>query len=236
METGVKGKVVAITGGFGNLGVATAAWLAARGARVALIGHGAAPAPDALPEGLGDALVIGGVDLADAAAARQALDTVNARLGSLDALLNIAGAFRWETVADGDPATWDLMFELNVKTALNASRAALPHLLRSAAGRIVNIGAGAGQKAGLGMGAYAAAKAGVARLTEALAEELKDKGVTVNAILPSIIDTPQNRKDMPDADFTRWVAPAEIAALIGFLLSADARAITGASIPANGRV
>ncbi|WP_028227988.1 SDR family NAD(P)-dependent oxidoreductase [Paraburkholderia ferrariae] len=236
METGVKGKVVAITGGFGNLGVATAAWLAARGARVALIGHGAVPAPDAMPEGLSNALAIGGVDLADAAAARQALDAVNAQLGGLDALLNIAGAFRWETIADGDPATWDLMFELNVKTALNASRAALPHLLRGNAGRIVNIGAGAGQKAGLGMGAYAAAKAGVARLTEALAEELKDKGVTVNAILPSIIDTPQNRKDMPDADFTRWVAPAEIAALVGFLLSADARAITGASIPVNGRV
>lgn len=233
---GVNGKVVAITGGYGNLGVATAAWLAARGARVALIGHGAVPAKDALAPGIADVFGIGGVDLADATAARDALDAVNRQLGGIDALLNIAGAFRWETVADGDPATWDLMFALNVKTALNASRAALPHLLRGKAGRIVNIGAGAGLKAGLGMGAYAASKAGVARLTEALAEELKDKGVTVNAILPSVIDTPKNRKDMPDADFARWVRPDEIAALIGFLLSADARAITGASIPVNGRV
>jgi NAD(P)-dependent dehydrogenase (short-subunit alcohol dehydrogenase family) len=238
-ETGVeaiKGSVVAITGGFGNLGVATAAWLIARGARVALIGRGPVPAKEALPPGVGEAFGIGGIDLTHAAAAHEALDAVNAQFGGLDALLNIAGAFRWETVADGDPASWDLMFELNVKTALNASRAALPHLLRSNAGRIVNIGAGAGLKAGLGTGAYGAAKAGVARLTEALAEELKDKGVTVNAVLPSIIDTPQNRKDMPDADFTRWVAPEEIAALIAFLLSADARAITGALIPVNGRV
>jgi NAD(P)-dependent dehydrogenase (short-subunit alcohol dehydrogenase family) len=239
METGalgVKDKVVAITGGFGSLGIATAAWLIAHGARVALIGRGAAPAKEALLPGVGEATGIGGIDLTDAAAAREALDAVNTQLGGLDALLNIAGAFRWETVADGDPASWDLMYELNVKTALNASRAALPHLLRGKAGRIVNIGAGAGLKAGLGTGAYGAAKAGVARLTEALAEELKDKGVTVNAVVPSIIDTPQNRKDMPDADFTRWVAPHEIAALIGFLLSAEAQAITGALIPVNGRV
>jgi NAD(P)-dependent dehydrogenase (short-subunit alcohol dehydrogenase family) len=236
METGVKGKVVAITGGFGFLGIATAAALIARGARVALIGRGEVPGKDALPAGVSEALALGGVDLIDATAAREALDAVSAQCGGVDALLNIAGAFRWETVADGNPATWDLMFDLNVKTALNASRAALPHLLRGKGGRIVNIGAGAGQKAGLGMGAYGASKAGVLRLTEALAEELKDKGVTVNAILPSIIDTPPNRKDMPDADFTRWVQPEEIAALIAFLLTAEAQAITGALIPVNGRV
>ncbi|RQH02777.1 SDR family NAD(P)-dependent oxidoreductase [Paraburkholderia dinghuensis] len=234
METGIDGKVVAITGGFGSLGMATAALLIERGARVALIGRGAVPDP--LPTGVADALNLGGVDLSDLHAAQQAMNAINDRLGRLDAVLNMAGAFRWETVADGDPATWDLMFAVNVKTALNASKAALPHLLRAGAGRIVNLGAGAALKAGLGMGAYAASKSGVARLTEALAEELKDQGVTVNAILPSIIDTPQNRRDMPDADFTRWVQPREIAALIAYLLSADAQAITGASIPVNGRV
>lgn len=234
MDTGIDGKVVAITGGFGNLGMETAVFLIERGARVALIGRGAVPDP--LPAGVAGALGIGGVDLADAQAARQALDAINDQLGRLDALLNIAGAFRWERVADGDAATWDAMFEVNVKTALNASRAALPYLLRSGAGRIVNMGAGAALKAGAGMGAYAASKAGVLRLTEALAEELKDKGVTVNAVLPSIIDTPQNRKAMPDADFTRWVQAREIAALIAYLLCADAQAITGASIPVNGRV
>ncbi|OMG71742.1 SDR family NAD(P)-dependent oxidoreductase [Burkholderia ubonensis] len=236
METGINGSVVAITGGFGHLGLATAAWLGARGARIALIGRGAAPAAETLPAELVGARCIGGADLVDEQAAVQALDAVQREFGRLDALLNIAGAFAWETVGDGDVATWDRMYALNVKTALNASKAALPHLLQRPSGRIVNIGAGAALKAGPGMGAYAAAKSGVARLTEALAAELRDTGVTVNAIAPSIIDTPQNRADMPDADFTRWVQPREIAATIGFLLSADAQAIRGAWIPVTGRV
>ncbi|TCW79603.1 NAD-dependent oxidoreductase [Burkholderia sp. SRS-46] len=231
MAHDINGKTVAITGGFGQLGLATAAWFAERGARIALIGRG--DPPPVVPAG---ALCIGGVDLVNAQAATQALDAVQRDFGRLDALLNIAGAFTWETVADGDAATWDRMYALNVKTALNASKAALPHLLRAPAGRIVNIGAGAALKAGAGMGAYAAAKAGVARLTEALAAELLDTGVTVNAIAPSIIDTPQNRADMPDADFSRWVQPREIAATIAFLLSADAQAIRGATIPVSGRV
>ncbi len=236
MDNSVNGKTVAITGGFGSLGLAAAQFLVSRGAKVALIGRGAAPAGEALPAALKDAVCLGGVDLVDADAARAALEKAAEAMGGLDALVNIAGAFRWETIADGDARTWDLMFDLNVKTALNASKAALPALLARGTGRIVNIGAGAGQKAGLGMGAYAASKAGVARLTEALAEELKDKGVTVNAILPSIIDTPQNRADMPDADFTRWVQADEIASVIAFLLSSDARAVTGAAIAVNGRV
>ncbi|MCX5543849.1 SDR family NAD(P)-dependent oxidoreductase [Paraburkholderia sp. CNPSo 3076] len=236
MENALNGKVVAVTGGFGSLGLATAQLLAERGARVALIGRGAAPEAAALPAALAGALCMGGVDLVDANAAQTAFGALHGKLGGLDALVNVAGAFRWETIGDGDARTWDLMFDLNVKTALNASKAALPHLVQSGAGRVVNIGAGAGLKAGLGMGAYSASKASVARLTEALAEELKDKGVTVNAILPSIIDTPQNRADMPDADFTRWVQPREIATVIAFLLGADAQAITGALIPVNGRV
>jgi NAD(P)-dependent dehydrogenase (short-subunit alcohol dehydrogenase family) len=125
---------------------------------------------------------------------------------------------------------------VNLRTAVNASRAALPHLLQQSESRIVNIGAGAAAKAGAGMGAYAASKAGVARLTEALAEECKDRGLTANAVLPSIIDTPANRAAMPQADFTRWVSPHQVADLIVFLLSQRAAAITGASIPIVGRV
>jgi NAD(P)-dependent dehydrogenase (short-subunit alcohol dehydrogenase family) len=111
----------------------------------------------------------------------------------------------------------------------------LPHL-PAQQGRIINVGAAATAKAGAGMGAYTASKAGVAKLTEALAEELKDQAVTVNAVLPSIIDTPANRADMPSADFTRWVAPAALADVILFLASDAARAITGALIPVSGRV
>jgi NAD(P)-dependent dehydrogenase (short-subunit alcohol dehydrogenase family) len=107
---------------------------------------------------------------------------------------------------------------------------------RSAAGRIVNIGANAALKSAAGMGAYTASKAAVHRLTESLADELKDQGVTVNAVLPSVIDTPVNRRDMPDADFTKWVTAGELAAVILFLASAEASGITGALVPVVGRV
>ncbi len=117
-----------------------------------------------------------------------------------------------------------------------ASKAALPHLLKHGNGRIVNVGAASALKAGAGVGAYTASKAGVMRMTEALAEELKDRGITVNAVLPSIIDTPPNRADMPKADFDRWVKPEQLADVIVFLLSDRASAITGALIPVVGRV
>jgi NAD(P)-dependent dehydrogenase (short-subunit alcohol dehydrogenase family) len=201
-----------------------------------VIGHAAAP-PDGLAERLApDGLTLGGVDLASAEGARRAMAEVKARFGRLDALVNVAGGFRWETVEEGDPATWDHLFALNVKTALNASRAALPYLLESGAGRIVNVGANAARKAGAGMGPYAASKAGVHRLTESMAEELKHRGVTVNAVLPSIIDTPANRAEMPNARFDRWVAPAELAAVILFLASPEAKAVTGALVPVTGGV
>src|SRR5262245_52713260 len=107
------------------------------------------------------------------------------------------------------------MFIINVRTAANAVRAALP-LMSSSNARIVNVGAARAIKAATGMGPYAAAKSGVARLTEALADELKDRGVTVNAVLPSILDTPANHADMPTADFERWVKPEQVADLILF--------------------
>ena len=128
-----------------------------------------------------------------------------------------------------------MMFRVNLMTAANASRAAIPYLAAGDGGAIVNIGAGAALKSGAGMGAYAASKSGVHRLTESLAEELKGQ-VTVNAVLPSTIDTPANRKDMPDADFSTWVTAEEIANVILFLVSDKARGVTGALIPVNGRV
>jgi NAD(P)-dependent dehydrogenase (short-subunit alcohol dehydrogenase family) len=230
----LQGKIVAVTGAFGALGFVTARVLAERGAQVALIGHGASPAP--LPAPLAQACVVDHVDLADPHSAHGAIATIASCFNGLHALVNIAGGFRWETIADGSIDSWEQMFGLNVKTALNASKAALAHLTAGPGGRIVNIGAMGALKAGTGMGAYAASKSAVMRLTEALAEELKDKGVTVNAILPSTIDTPQNRADMPNADFARWVTPEQIAEVIAFLLSRDAQCITGALIPVAGRV
>lgn len=232
-------RVVAITGGFGTLGRAVGAAFAADGWQVALVDRASASDTAAPAEhgGQGAQWRLGGVDLTDLGSARAAMASVAERFGSLNALINVAGGFRWQTLAGGDLETWDLMYQMNVRTAATASRAALDLMSdRTQGGRIVNIGAGAALRAGSGVGAYAASKAGVLRLTEALADELKDGGITVNAVMPGIIDTPQNRKDMPDADFSRWVQPADIAAVILFLASPAASAVTGASIPVTGRL
>lgn len=221
-------RTLVVTGGHGILGRAVVGAALARGLNVALIDQAAGEAQDG-------ALEVGGVDLTDATAAGAAMAKVVATFGGIDALLNIAGGFVWQTTDDAEPA-WNRMFALNLTTALNASRAALPHLKASAEGRIVNVGANGALKAAAGMGAYGASKSAVHRLTEALAEELKDTSVTVNAVLPSILDTPQNRKDMPDADPVKWVQPSDLAEVMLFLASPASRAITGALIPVTGRV
>ncbi|HEY1753414.1 MAG TPA: SDR family NAD(P)-dependent oxidoreductase [Caulobacteraceae bacterium] len=227
------GRVAAITGAFGSLGAAVARLARERGWRLALID--AAPASAAPADLAAGALVLGGVDLTDAAGAAAAIGAVSERLGRLDALFNIAGTFRWTTLEGSDAALWELLFRVNLQTAANASRAALPALKASGAGRIVNVGADAATRAAAGMGPYAASKAGVARLTESLAEELKDAGVTVNAVAPTILDTPPNRADMPDADFARWVQPADVAEVMLFLASDAARAVTGALVRVANR-
>jgi NAD(P)-dependent dehydrogenase (short-subunit alcohol dehydrogenase family) len=223
-------KVIIVTGASGALGKIVAETALARGARVAGIDY--APATDQPAE---RRLDLGGIDLTDAAQAKRAIDQAASHFGRLDALINIAGGFAFENVADGDPKTWQRMYALNVTTALNASRAAIPHLLNSAAARIVNVGAFGAIQAGAGMGAYAASKTGVHRLTEALAAEHKGR-ITVNAVLPSIIDTAANRASMPKSDFGKWVAPQELAEVVLFLASDGASAITGALIPVTGRV
>lgn len=229
----LSGRIVAVTGGFGSLGASVGRAVAAAGAYVALIDR--ADAAHA-PADVGHALLLGGVDLGASESASAAMARVAERFGGLDALVNVAGGFAWEKVDGGSIGTWDAMYQINLRTAVNATQSALPHLLAREEARIVNIGAGAAAKAAAGMGAYAASKAGVARFTEALAEELKDRGVCVNAVLPSIIDTAANRRDMPSADFGGWVTPEQIAELVLFLLSRHARAITGALIPISGRV
>lgn len=229
----LQGRKVAVTGAAGNLGAAVVEAARAAGAIVAAIDHAPAPMPSASLAGVH---VFGGVDLSASGAASGVFESIGTALGGLDALVNVAGTFRWEKFEGGSLATWDLMFNINLRTAVASSMAALPLLVNSGSGRIVNIGAAGAIKAASGMGAYAASKAGVFKLTEALAEELKDRNVTVNAILPTTIDTPANRKDMPNADFSRWVKPEQIADIIVFLLSDHARAITGALIPVAGRV
>ena len=226
----MDGKVVVVTGASGALGKVVAEVALARGARVAGIDY--SPAQIAAN---GNRIDIGGVDLTDATQAGKAIDAVASHFGRIDALINIAGGFAFEAIAEGDPKTWQRMYALNVLTALNASRSAIPHLVASGTGRIVNVGAMGALQAGAGMGAYAASKAGVHRLTEALAAEWKGR-ITVNAALPSTIDTPANRASMPKADFAKWVTPEELANVILFLASDAASAVTGALIPVSGRV
>jgi len=232
IDVDLEGKVVAVTGGFGNLGTAVVKAAIAAGARVAAIDQ--APAPSRA-DALTGAMLLGGVDLTSLAEAQKAFTRIVDGLDRLDALVNIAGTFRWEPEEGTGLETWDLLYNVNLKTAVSASKAAVPHLVKSRDGRIVNIGSASSARGATGMGAYSASKSGVARLTESLAEELEDRGVLVNAVLPATMDTPANRADMPKADFTRWVKPEAVASVIVFLLSRDARAVTGALIPVVGR-
>jgi NAD(P)-dependent dehydrogenase (short-subunit alcohol dehydrogenase family) len=230
LRVDLSGKVIAVTGAFGALGAAVSATLADCGARVARLDH--APVPVGPPA---SSLAYGGVDLADDTAAASIMSRIVQETGRLDGLVNIAGGFHFEKLEGGILKNWDAMYRMNLRTAVACCQAALAYLLKSGDARIINIGALGALKATAGMGGYAASKAGIAKLTEALADELKDRGVTVNALLPSTLDTARNRLDMPTADFTRWVAPAAIGDVIAFLFSDSARAVTGALIPVAGR-
>jgi NAD(P)-dependent dehydrogenase (short-subunit alcohol dehydrogenase family) len=219
------GKVVVVTGAAGILGGAVAAEFASRGATLALVDIADISARSA-------SFVC---DLTDRDACQDMVGGLVRRLGRLDVLANVAGGFAMgEAVHETSDATWQAMFDINVRTMLNMVRACVPQMLKQRSGRIVNIGARAGMRGGARMGAYCAAKSSVIRLTESLAEELKEHCINVNCVLPSIIDTPRNRAEMPDADFSRWVAPAELARAIAFLASDECGAIHGAALPVDG--
>jgi len=216
-------SVVIVTGGFGALGRVVVAELTKRGHKVAAVD--VAPAPADYPA----ALALGGVDLLDEGAVAPAYASVAKQLGGINGLVNIAGGFIWEPVEGGSIGSWDKMFNMNLRTAAASSAAALPYLTKQG-GAIVNVGAAGAIQPGAGMAPYAASKAGVRALTESLADELRSKKVRVNAVLPTIIDTPANRASMPDADTSGWVTPAGAAKAIAFLLSDESSAVTGASL------
>jgi NAD(P)-dependent dehydrogenase (short-subunit alcohol dehydrogenase family) len=223
----LSGRVFVVTGASGNLGGAVAAALAGAGARRVLL--------DRRPHAVsGDDALHAALDLTDASAIAAALQGGIERFGRLDGLVATVGAYSGGPGA-GEPGwqPFEAMLTANLKTAVAACQAVVPHLTKG--GRIVTVGARPGVSAGKGIAAYAASKGALLRLTESLADELKDRGITVNAVMPSTMDTPENRAAMPKADFGRWVPPQDVANVILFLLSDAARSVTGALIPVYGR-
>jgi NAD(P)-dependent dehydrogenase (short-subunit alcohol dehydrogenase family) len=230
-------QVALVTGAAGNLGRAVAAALAARGMRVAALDRAAAPLEEvvaALPDPAAH-LVLAGVDLMDPAACDAALARVQAQYGRIDAVAHTVGGFAFTPIVDSVPTAFEQMFRLNLLTTANVFGAAIARMRPAGRGALVAIGAMAALKAPGALGAYAASKAGVLRLVESYADELRREGLRVNAVLPGTIDTPQNRAAMPDADTSGWVTPAQLAEAIAFLLSDAASGITGALLPVTGR-
>ena len=228
-----ENRTVMITGAAGHLGKAVAAAFAQRGARLVLVDRHDASLEAAFGADAASALVA--TDLLDARQAQAALDTAVARFGRVDALCHVAGGFRMgEAVHETTDATWEFLFDVNARTLVNVARAVVPHMVKHGGGRIVAVGAHAALRGVAGMGAYCASKSALVRLVEAMSAELKEKHVNVNCVLPTIIDTPDNRAAMPDADPARWVAPQALAEAIAFLASDAARAVHGAALPVSG--
>ena len=225
-------KVVIVTGGAGALGRAVVADFRDAGASVAVADTGAAVAgmeraPNLFPLA---------TNLVDESSVSEMVKAVVDRFGRVDALLCLAGGFFGNIpVAGTPPGRMREQLELNLLTAYTAIHAALPHMVAGGGGAIVCVGSRPAVRPVAGSVAYATAKLGVLKVVEAVAEEYRDQGVRANAILPSIIDTEANRHAMPKADFARWVKPEEIAAVLRFLVSDDAKVISGAAIPVYGR-
>ncbi|MBS0294512.1 MAG: SDR family NAD(P)-dependent oxidoreductase [Proteobacteria bacterium] len=228
-------QTVIITGAAGQLGAAVVAHFQRLGAQLLLLDRDA-QALNRLYGSLTAAALIE-VDLLDRDQVATRVAAALARAGRTDVLCHLAGGFHMgEPVHETPAGAWDLMMDLNARSLIHVAAAVVPQMIRQGAGRIITVGAAGALKGAADMGAYAASKSALMRLTEAMSAELRDRNINVNCVLPSTLDTPANRAAMPDADPTRWVAPAALADVIGFLASHGARAIHGALIPVLGRV
>ncbi|MFT4584929.1 MAG: NAD(P)-dependent dehydrogenase (short-subunit alcohol dehydrogenase family) [Gammaproteobacteria bacterium] len=219
----LKNKTIIITGANGVLGRAVIDVAQAQGAE--LIGF------DRIFDGNRDDLRQVVVDLADPKAVAEAIENI----AQIDGLFNIAGGFAMgPAVHETKASEWDAMFAMNFLTARNMCEAVVPRMIKAGGGKIVNVGALSAREGQGNMGAYCVAKSAVMRMTESMSKELRDQGINVNAVLPSILDTPTNRGDMPDADHTKWVHPKQLAEVISFLGSDAAAAVHGALLPVSG--
>jgi NAD(P)-dependent dehydrogenase (short-subunit alcohol dehydrogenase family) len=226
-----SGRTVMVTGAAGNLGRAVATAFADLGANLALVNlH-----RERLEQVFGqetDRRLFLPANLLEQASVDAAVSKAIGRFKRIDVLCNLAGGFRMgEPVHETSDQTWNFLFDVNARTVLNTARAVVPGMLASGGGKIVNVGAYAAQKGAAGMGAYAASKSAVMRLTESMAAELREKNINVNCVLPTIIDSPENRAAMPQADPRRWIAPQDLAGIVVFLASDASRAMHGAAVP-----
>lgn len=237
MKLEFDGKVVVITGAAGALGSEVARTFFEAGAKLVCLDldrDGLEQIFKGVPIRSEDYL-IESIDLTDPEAVDGAIRKAIERFSRIDVLVNAVGGFRSGTPLHETPMkVWDFMMNINARTVLVAVKAVTPYLLKQKEGAIVNIGAGPGIKGRAKMAAYSASKSAVIRLTESVSAEVKNAGVRVNCILPGTIDTPQNRKDMPDADFSMWVQPRSLANVILFLASDAAQDIHGAALPVYG--
>ena len=228
------GKTVIVTGAAGNLGSAVAKKFAEEGASVALFGHRLEKVEAVANELAGNHAAFG-VDLTDREATKSAIAEVTEKLGPPDIVCAIAGGFDMGTPVHEVPGEdWQKMMDRNLGTLLSVLAAVTPGMIERGAGKIVTIGANGAKTGGKTMGPYAASKSAVMRVTESASAELKSHGINVNSVLPSIIDTPENRDAMPKADPAKWVTPESLAGVIAFLCSDDAKDIHGALVPVTG--
>ena len=233
-----SGQVVAVTGAAGHLGLAVARAFQQTGAKLVLLDR----SPDRLQQlyadlaGSPEHYLATGVDVTDADALAAVVTETARRFGRVDALVNTAGGYRAGTPVHETPLSdWDFLLNLNGRSVFTVCRAFVPLMLQNKAGHIVNIASRGALQGEANAALYSASKSVVIRLTESLSAELKTHGINVNCVLPGLIDTPPNRAAMPDADYSRWVAPAALADVIQFLCSDAASAIHGAAIPVYGR-
>lgn len=219
-----------VTGASGGLGTAVVETFLTAGATVAGVARSVSPRDDS------DRFVAVSADLTNAEGAQAAVKETLQKAGGLDVLVHVMGGFAGgQPVQETDDATWERMMSLNLRAAFLAVRAVLPHMLESRYGRIVAVGSRVGVDPTAGLSAYGVSKAGLNSLIQTVALETRDHGITANVVMPSTIDTAANRKAMPNADFSTWVAPGKIAQQILWLCSEAASETSGALIPIYGR-
>jgi NAD(P)-dependent dehydrogenase (short-subunit alcohol dehydrogenase family) len=229
-------QTVMVTGAGGNLGRAVVSAFSRRGANLICVDK-------CVDAGFGesarnqDSSLFILADLLDAAQVDDAVNQSIIRFGRIDVLCNLAGGFCADgPIHKGTDREWDFLFDVNVRSLLNTVRAVVPQMIRIGGGKVINVGAHSALQGRGQIGAYCAIKGGVHRITESMSEELRCEKINVNCVLPTILDTPENRAAMPQSDSTDWLPTEDLADVICFLASHEARAIHGAAIPVRGGI